>query len=239
MGSGPLRLVQELGVQAEEIRPAAPFPQEIRTSFELYRALASRVRESDDFPVVLSGHCGASIGVAAGLGADELAILWFDAHGDYNTPETTDTGFLDGMCLAVATGRCWHNLAHTIPGFTPIDPRRVIHAGSRDYSPGEREALVRDGVRMTADFAGIDAKRLLVHVDLDVLDPRFGRANRYAVDGGLSPDDVLQIIDSARAHFTIAGLTIASYEPDGDEDGRIADAAVRIVRAVTAPESRR
>ena len=239
MGAGPLRIARDLGVEAEEIAPETAYPQEIRTSFELYRALASRVRESGDFPVVLSGHCGASIGVAAGLGADDLAILWFDAHGDYNTPETTDTGFLDGMCLAVATGRCWHNLAHTIPGFTPVDPRRVIHSGSRDYSPGEREALVRDGVRMTPDFAGIDAKRLLVHVDLDVLDPRYGRANRYAVDGGLSSDDVLQIIDSAREHFTIAGLTIASYEPDGDEDGRIADAAVRIVRAVTAPGSRR
>ena len=233
MGAGPLRLVEALGVDAEEITPASSYPQEVRTSFELYRELAARLGSCDDFPVVLSGHCGASIGALAGLDAD--AILWFDAHGDYNTPDTTDTGYLDGMCLAVATGRCWHNLARTIPGFTPIDPRRVIHAGARDFSPGEREALVADGVRMTPDFDGFDAKRLLVHVDLDVIDARYGRANHYACDGGLVPDDVLSIIDDARGHCEIAGLVLASYDPSCDTDDRIAEAAVRIVRSVTAP----
>jgi len=233
MGAGPLHLVEKLGVEAEEIAPASPFPAEIRTSFELYRALAVRVAASDEFPVILSGHCGASIGAAAGLGVDDLAILWFDAHGDYNTPDTTDTGFLDGMCLAVATGRCWRGPAATIPGFAPVDPRRVVHVGSRDYSPGEREALVRDGVRMGADFDGLDATRMLVHVDLDVIDSRYGRANHFACEGGLSPDEVLGVIEEARSRFTIAGLVIASYDPSCDEDGRIADAAVRIVSALS------
>lgn len=216
-------------MDAEEIRPASPFPQEIRTSFELYRALAARLADSDELPIVLSGHCGAAIGAAAGLGAD--AILWFDAHGDYNTPDTTDSGFLDGMCLAVATGRCWHGLARTIPGFRPIDPRRVIHVGARDWSPGEREALLHDGVRLEPSFDGIDAKRLLVHVDLDVIDSRYGRANPYACEGGLSPDDVLRVIDDARERFPVAGLVIASYDPGCDTDGRIAEAALRIIRS--------
>ena len=229
MGAGPLRLVEALGVEAEELAPASPYPQENRTSFELYRALASRIAASDEFPVIFSGHCGASIGAAAGLGAGDLAILWFDAHGDYNTPDTTDTGFLDGMCLAVATGRCWHTLARTIPGFTPIDPRRVVHVGARDFSPGEREALVRDGVRLGPDFDGIDATRILVHVDLDVIDTRYGRANAYACEGGLSPDEVLDVIAQARSRFTIAALVLASYDPSCDTDGRIAQAATRIV----------
>lgn len=94
MGAGPLRLAELLQRDAEEIRPASPFPQEVKTSFELYRALAARLKDSDDFPIILSGHCGASIGAAAGLNAD--AILWFDAHGDYNTPDTTDTGTSTG-----------------------------------------------------------------------------------------------------------------------------------------------
>jgi len=229
MGAGPVYLAQLLGVAAEEIAPVSPFPQEIKTSFELYRALAARVAESGEFPVILSGHCGASIGAAAGLGAD--AILWFDAHGDYNTPDTTDSGFLDGMCLAVATGRCWRGLARTIPGFKPIDPRRVIHVGARDFSPGEREALLNDGVRLEPDFDGIDATRLLVHVDLDVIDSRYGRANPFACEGGLSPDDILHVIETARERFTIAGLVIASYDPSCDPDGRIADAAMRIIRS--------
>ncbi|HUR81020.1 MAG TPA: arginase family protein, partial [Thermoanaerobaculia bacterium] len=180
----------------------------------------------------LSGHCGAAIGAMAGLDAD--AIVWFDAHGDYNTPETTDSGFLDGMCLAVATGRCWTTLAATIPAFTPLDPRRVVHVGARDFSPGEREALVRDGVRIGPSFDGLEAKRMLIHVDLDVIDARYGRANQYACEGGLSPDEVLSVIGEARTRFEIVGLVLASYDPSCDDDGRIAEAAVRIVGA-TAP----
>jgi arginase len=229
MGAGPLHLARRLGVEAEEIVPASEWRAEIRTTFELYRALAARVAESEDFPVVLSGHCGAAIGAAAGLSAD--AILWFDAHGDYNTPDTTDTGFLDGMCLAVAAGRCWRGVARTIPGFAPIDPRRVVHVGARDWSPGEREALVADGVRIGPDFDGLDAQRLLVHVDLDVIDSRYGRANAFACEGGLSPDEVLGVIAEARRRFPVAGLVIASYDPGCDMDGRIADAALRIIRS--------
>lgn len=231
MGAGPLHLVQRLGVEAEEMVPASEWRSEIKTSFELYRALAARLAESDEFPVILSGHCGAAIGAAAGLGAD--SILWFDAHGDYNTPDTTDTGFLDGMCLAVATGRCWRGIARTIPGFTPIDPRRVIHVGARDWSPGEREALLHDGVRLSADFDGFDAQRLLVHVDLDVIDSRYGRANHFACEGGPSPDDVLRVIATARERFPIVGLVLASYDPSCDQDGRIADAALRIIQALS------
>ena len=232
-------LAQLLGIDAEEIRPAAPFPQEIRTSFELYRALAARLAEIDDFPVILSGHCGASIGAMAGLSADSM--LWFDAHGDYNTPDTTDTGYLDGMCLAVATGRCWHNLARTIPGFTPIDPRQVVHVGARDWSPGEQEALIADGVHVVDTRGAADPavvwpaprmpERMLIHVDVDVIDSRYGRANAYACEGGPSPDDVLRVIESAREQFPIAGLVIASYDPACDEDGRIAEAAVKFVRS--------
>jgi len=230
MGAGPVHLAQRLGMDTEEITPSSPFPQEIKTSFELYRALASHIAASDEFPIVLSGHCGASIGAMAGLGAD--AILWFDAHGDYNTPEATETGYLDGMCLAVATGRCWHTLARTIPGFTPIDPHRVIHVGGRDWSPGEREALLRDGVKCGWGQTPItlNARRMLVHVDVDVIDAKYGRANQYACEGGLSPDDVLRIIEDARAQFTIVGLVIASYDPSCDSDGRIGEAAARIVR---------
>ena len=236
MGAGPFRLVEALGRDVEEIVPASEWRAEIRTTFELYRALATRVRESGDAPLVLSGHCGASIGVAAGVGTDDLALLWFDAHGDYNTPDTTDSGFLDGMCLSVLTGRSWKRLASTIPNFAPLDPRRVVHCGARSWSPEEREALLADHVRVAPDagsatFDGIDAKRILVHVDLDVLDPSFGRANHYATDGGLSPDDVMDVIGRALERFELAGLVLASYDPSGDPEGRIADIAKRIVHA--------
>ena len=232
MGAGPWRIARELGIDAEEIHPASEWRAEIRTTFELYRALAVRIRETGDFPVVFSGNCGASIGVAAGVGTEDLAVLWFDAHGDYNTPDATESGFLDGMSLGILTGRCWKNLASTIPNFAPVPPSRTIHVGSRDYSPGEREALVADGVTIGPHFDAIEARRILVHVDLDVIDPSFGRANPYAVEGGLSPDDVLRVIDEASRRFEVAALVLASYDPSCDEDGRIAAIAARITERV-------
>jgi len=232
MGAGPWRLASELGIEAEEIAPVSEWRMEIRTAFELNRALASRVREAEDFPVVLSGNCGSSIGAAAGVGTEKLAVLWFDAHGDYNTPDTSDSGFLDGMCLSTLTGRSFHNLAKTIPGFAPVPPSRTIHIGSRSYSPGEREALIADGVRMEPRFDDIDANRVLVHVDLDVIDPQYGRANGFAVGGGLSPDDVLRVVEQARERFPLAALVLASYDPSCDPEGKIAAIGARIVRAV-------
>jgi arginase len=239
MGKGPSRIARELGVDAEEIVPAGEWRHEIGTAFQLNRALAHRVRETNELPVVLSGNCGAAVGVAAGVGTDDLAVLWFDAHGDYNTPETSGTGFLDGMAMAVLTGRCFTNLAKSIPGFAPVSANRTIHVGARDYSPGERDAMLADGVHLvepaslnTISFDGIDAKRVLVHVDLDVIDPRFGRANSYAVSGGLSPDEVLRVIALARERFALAALVLASYDPDCDPEGKIAAIGARIVRSV-------
>jgi len=236
----------------EEIEPSSEWRAEIKTTFELYRALADAVHEAvqlGDFPIVLSGNCGAAAGAAAGIGTNDLAVLWFDAHGDYNTPDTTDSGYLDGMALAMLTGRCWTGLAHSIPRFAPIPPHRVMHVGGRHYSPGERGTLMGDGVwliephtltepnvRAIFDQMRSEASRILVHLDMDVLDPRFGRANQYAVDGGLTPEEILRVIELAAKRLTIAGLVIASYDPSGDAEGRIAAIAERVID-FTAPES--
>jgi arginase family enzyme len=91
--------------------------------------------------------------------------------------------------------------------------------------------LLDDGVRIGPDFDGLEAQRMLVHVDLDVIDSRHGRANQYACEGGPSPDEVLRVIETARERFPVAGLVIASYDPSCDGDGRIAEAAVKFVRA--------
>lgn len=236
MGGGPLRLTEALGVDATEIEPATEWRSEIKTTFELYRGLAAAI-QPDELPVVFSGNCGAAIAVAAAAGVDDLALLWFDAHGDYNTPDTTDTGFLDGMGLAILTGKTWKGLARTIPRFAPLDPKRVVHCGARDWSPGEREALLADEVKVarTADeatFDGIDATRILIHIDVDVIDPRYGRANPYACDGGLSPDELLSVIERARSRFDVAGLVVASYDPSCDPEGRIVEVVRSVIDAV-------
>ena len=249
MGAGPLRLALELGVEAEAIETDMPLPREISTAFELYGKLSQAVYEcvaAGDFPIVFSGNCGAVNGLAAGVGVEQLAVLWFDAHGEFMTPETTTSGFLDGMPLSVLTGRCFKRLAATIPWFAPLPPSRTMLVGSRAYSPGERDELLHGGVALLEPSSltepNVDrwlngmsagASRLVVHVDLDVLDPKHGRANEYAEEGGLSPEDILRVIDLARRRFEIVALELASYDPACDEDGRVARIGARIVRAVS------
>lgn len=249
MGAGPLRLAELLGDPVETIEAGLQFPTEIATAFDLYRRVAETVHETvaaGDFPVVLSGNCGAINGVAAGLGTDRLGTIWFDAHGEYMTPETTVSGFLDGMGLSILTGRCFRGLAGTIPWFRPLPPSLTMLVGSRDYSPGERDELLADGIPLLEpssltevnlarwlDTMRPHADRLIIHVDLDVLDPRFGRANQFAADGGLSPDDILRVIEIAQRRFTVAALVVASFDPGADGEGSVAEIGARIVRAVT------
>ena len=89
------------------------FTAEIGTAFELNRLLSVEVKTAIDtglFPMVLSGNCNSCLGTIAGINSDQLGVVWFDAHGEFNTPETTRSGFLDGMPLAMATGRCWKRI---------------------------------------------------------------------------------------------------------------------------------
>jgi len=251
MGAGPSRLVQELRVEADAIESEDRFPREIGTAFELYGKLATAIHEcvaTGDFPVVFSGNCGAINGLAAGLGTADLAVIWFDAHGEFMTPETTTSGFLDGMPLSILTGRCWKSMAATIPWWRPMPFARTMLIGARDYSAGERDELMLHGVplveplhltepnvdRWLSSMALAGATRVLIHVDLDVLDPRYGRANEFAAEGGLSPDDIIRVIRIARRRFSVAALELASYDPGCDDDGRVAEAGAAIVRATAA-----
>src|SRR5262249_26037811 len=139
MGRGPdqlldagLRPVLERSghtVTSEEIATLNPHPAEISTTFELCGAVARRVRQcrqSNVFPLVLSGNCIVAVGAAAGCGCDTTGVAWFDAHGESTTPETTESGFLDGMGISVLTGQCWRKLAHRLPHFSPVPGARVV-----------------------------------------------------------------------------------------------------------------
>ena len=245
MGAGPLKLASLLPrIPHEVIEAEIPFRAEIKTSFELYRKLAARIRASSDFPLVFGGNCGVSIGAVAGVGSDDLAGLWFDAHGDFMTPDTTPSGFLDGMCLAVIAGRAWRKLAAAVPNFSPVGGDRIIEAGSRDFSPGEEDAMaeagvwhVRPGESAVPALEAVRqrARRVVIHVDLDVIDASYGKANQFAVGGGLSPQEVCDAIRECKSRFEVAAVCIASFDPSQDERGTIAQAALQIIGAALAP----
>jgi arginase len=87
-------------------------------------------------------------GNLAGLTPLSRAVFWFDAHANVNTPETTRSGFLDGMALATAMGWCWRPMTGAVPGFESVPEAAVPLLGARDFDPPETELLSRSAVRV-------------------------------------------------------------------------------------------
>src|SRR3954469_7424379 len=217
---------------------------EIQTGFELMRMLSAAVRdarEANRLPVVLAGNCNTAVGTVAGLGANATGVVWFDAHADFNTPETTTTGFLDGTALAILTGRCWTQLAQTVPDFKPIADNRVCLVGTRDIDSLEGGLLGESDVRVVAtrqlrsalpDTLGSineHVDRIYIHLDLDVLDSAVAAANTFALTGGLTLDDMDYALTQIARVFRIAGVALTAYDPAADRDGMAAKAAIRLI----------
>ena len=269
MGTGPdhlmegglpemLRSSERPSLSSAHVFPKVDPPAEVATAFELDGLVAEQVREAvaeGAFPLVLSGNCNTAVGTISGLDAADLGVVWFDAHADFNTPETTTTGFTDGMGLAVAVGHCWKEMARGVPGFTPVVERDVVLAGVRTMEPAEEERLAASDVSVVgADRIGLEGPgaleealdrledrigKVYVHLDLDVLDPeKAGKANEFALAGGLSTEDLKTALGMVRERFAIAAAGVASYDPAFDADGRVLAVTLACARIVTSSKQR-
>lgn len=262
MGAGPEHFVRNgveqilldcgFDVYLDCIEAQSFFRAEIKTAFELYRILAERVGSayaSGRFPLVLSGNCNSSLGTVAGVGSNQLGIIWFDGHGDFNTPETTESGFLDGMGLATAAGLCWKKMAASIPNFSPVAGRNILHVGGRDFYPEERALFeqsggsivgsdairgssVREALEPALEALGSRVSRIYLHFDLDVLDPEKAPANEFAAPDGLTVSQVEEAIQMISERFTVCAGGIASYDPQYDKEDEVLGAGVMIMKSI-------
>jgi len=257
MGRGPGHILRHLKAEkdfpADEVEVQDRFALEVGTSFAVARQLAAKVcnvADRGDFPLVLAGGCISCVGSLAGLGAPPPAIIWLDAHGDFNTPETTISGFLDGMALATAVGRCWGKLAATVPGFRPVPESQTVLVGARAFDVSERALLDSSAVHLVdpqrirnhgwrAELEPLWAKiqtrtgRAYLHIDLDVLDPADARVNQFAAPGGLTLTELLGIVSLVRERFALAATAITAYDPEYDEGEKAVKAAVDVIRELS------
>jgi arginase len=244
MGAGPLALLD--GAMAAlspervtRLSLSGPFGNEIGACFDLNRQVAVAVAEArgrGTLPVVLTGNCHTQQAVVSGLDPSDLGLVWLDAHADFHTMDTTPTGFVDGTGLAMVTGETLRALCGTVAGFTPLPASDVLLVGVRDTEPAERARLDASPITesATADIAALlpAPSRVSLHLDLDVLDPAFGRANAYAVGPGLSPEDLLDIERTLDAQRRLAAITISAYDPQFDPERTVAAAAHAVLAAV-------
>ena len=214
---GALVLGERLGsaLAAGEPEP----PRSLRFDDDLHESRAAIVSageqleaalDAGDYPVLLASDCSICLSTLPVVAAryPDASVVWLDAHGDFNTPATTGSGFLGGMCLAAACG-LWDS------GFgAGVDPRRVVMSDGRDLDPAEREELARAGVRVVPPGAVSEAvrgKRVFLHLDLDILDPSVMPAGVPA-PGGLSADALRALLTDLAAAASLIGVEITAFE---------------------------
>jgi arginase len=157
---------------------------------------------------VLGGCCCAHVGAVEGLAArfDRLALVWFDAHGDLNTPETSPSGNEWGMPLRMILDG----------GAVAIED--VVLVGARDLDPPEQEWIEASGLRTGAE--GLDAAldgtdAVYVAFDADVLDPA-ALDSFMPVPGGLGLVEAERVLEGIAGRHAVAGLGLTGLTPSSD-----------------------
>ena len=167
--------------------------------------------EDDRYPIMLAADCSVCVSTLPALvrRRPDVWILWLDAHGDFNTPDTTPSGFLGGMCLAGACG-----LWDTGHG-AGVDPAHVVMCGVRDLDGQERVLLETSGVvhvERPGDLADtLRGREVFVHLDADVLDPAVMPGQRYPAPGGLSDGGLRNLLGEVAEAAHLVGVEITCF----------------------------
>jgi arginase len=225
---------------------------EVDACFELIRHVARQVQQAvmaDELPVVLSGSCFVGVGIVAGLAERSPAVVWLDAHSDFNSPDTSIEGYFDGMGLAVLTGSAWQGMLATVPGARPIPESAVVLAGARSFDapevarlrdsdvvhvpPDELSELAEAVAAITPAPTGI-----YLHVDLDVLDLSVARVNVYGAPGGPAAEELCRLVDAVCATSPLRAMSLTAYDPGFDPDGRVPPIAVELLRLLDSRRPR-
>ncbi|MEK5217476.1 arginase [Psychrobacillus sp. FSL H8-0487] len=259
--AGVVERLQELGHSVDDVGDIAIGRREtsqntkLRNLEEVVAAntiLANRVHNiigEGNFPIVLGGDHSIAIGTLAGLADryENLGVIWYDAHADLNTAETSPTGNIHGMPLAVSIGLGHEELVN-IRDFAPkIKPENVVIIGARSVDPGERELIKEKGIKVFSmheiDKLGmsevmtqaiqyfVDRKVDGVHLslDLDGLDPLYTPGVGTPVAGGISYRESHLAMEMLYASNMITSAEFVEVNPILDEKNKTADVAVGLM----------
>ncbi len=220
------------------VTPVLPEASPTERMGALCQTLATEVaavRAAGNLPVVIAGDCTASIGVVAGLQQEsgDFTLVWYDAHGDFNTPETTPSGFIGGMPLAMLCG--WGEQTIVVGAGANTHPEsQVILTDARDLDPGEKEAVAASALTHlphVADLLSLNLpdKPIYLHFDSDVLRLTDLAAVNYPAEGGSS----LETIEASLTHLAttgrVAAISVTLWNPELDEEGSAEETVLGLV----------
>jgi arginase len=223
---------------------AAMIPAERRIRVPVTDDLAGNLAAVRDAlpgtPVVtVGGDCGVELApIEAALAAhgDGLTVVWFDAHGDLNTPASSPSGAFHGMVLRTLLGTGPAELAAR----RPLRPSQVVLAGVRALDPAEKEFVADTGMAhvdvaalasLPEVVAATAPRAVYLHVDLDVLDPAAFASVGTPEPEGVAPGRLAAVLTELMERFPVAGVGITEYEPARPADREVLATLVRSIFA--------
>lgn len=199
------------------LRPPLPKSTVPTRMSVLHRAVADTVVDSER-PLLLSGDCPTARGAVAGLQRRyaNLAVLWFDAHGDFNTPSITASGYIGGMAIAMLTGRTPGLFADDLE-LRELADTNIVLADARDLDPAEGEALAASNVHrvsaepsaITAALSELGGTPVYLHLDVDILDSTETPGLRFPSGPGPSVRQIAACLAAACETADVVGAGMA------------------------------
>lgn len=232
--------------------PKAKFLTPIVKVAEELAAEVDKTLKEGFFPLVIGGDHSAALGSIAGASAEakragkRLGVLYVDAHGDFNTTETTPSGNIHGECLSASAGIGLEKLCNLYFPERKVDPKNICFVGARDIDPGERELMRNAGTKVFSmsdiDLLGFPkvieevksffASRVdSVHVsfDLDAIDPMYAPGTGIRVDAGLTNREVLLLMEQMNLTGLVTSAELVELNPVLDIEGKTARLAVSLL----------
>ena len=207
----------------------------------IHERLADAVQQAvndGERPVSVAGDCCTTLGVMAGLQCKEVTplFLWLDAHGDLNTWETTPSGFLGGMPLAMMMGLGEQTIVNALK-LKPIATNSVILSDGRDLDSGETDLIARENLTWIRDFTQLKQqvpgdRPVYLHFDTDILDPEDAPAMGYLAPGGPSISDMHDVFRYLSANTDIVAVSMSTWRPSMDQNGRSRNVCMDLLASI-------
>jgi arginase len=232
----------------------AKYLPEIARACTVLARKVEKISQKGQFPLVLGGDHSIAIGTIAGLSLNarrrkkKLGIFWIDAHGDFNTPGSSPSGYIHGMPLAICAGLGPRQLVHVGGAFTKVDPKNIAIIGLRDLDKSERENLKKFGVHLYTmedidkygvhkvmkrafDQVANNVDYLHVSFDLDSVDPIYAPGVGTPVKGGLDYREAHLIMEMLAESKKMTSLELVEVNPILDNRNQSAEFAVELVQS--------
>jgi arginase len=247
LGNVPVPMSEMSRITNEKLK----YLDEVKAVCEALQEAVSAVVREGHTPIILGGDHSISIGSVAGIAAAEpsFGVIWFDAHGDMNTAETTPSGNIHGMPLAVSLGYGHPDLVN-IGGFAPkVKPENVVLVGIRDIDEGEAELIKKSGIKAFT-MAEIDrmgmarvmeeaiaiasdgTKGIHLSLDLDALDPMYAPGVGTPVNGGVTYREGHLAMEMLAETKKLLSVDVVEVNPILDHQNRTGRMAVELVESL-------